>query len=292
MANDTTHIFPGVPFINTTLDALRAKDDMSRFATVPYLQRAAMAGIVISVFYVAYFSTVALFTSMVPGGALTGLGKAIGGLLFGWALVFIYFTKSELLTSNMMVVSIGGYHKRVGWRRGLGIMTLCYLGNALGAVLVGAFVRFSTLAEGSVLAAMTTAVDTKLAYVTAGPTGMLDLFVRAVLCNFMINLAMLVIYNGYLKGDFAKMSAMIIAVFIFVFLGLEHSVANSALFIVVWMRDGLDLAAAAGNVALALLGNFVGGGLLIGAYYAYVNDARRHLKDPAVTPDPQGVARG
>ncbi len=279
MADGTEHIFPGVPFINTALEALRAKDDMSRFATIPYLQRAAMAGIVICVFYVAYFSTVAMFTSMAPGGTLKTLGKAVGGLLFGWALVFIYFTKSELLTSNMMVVSIGGYYKRVGWKRGLGIMTLCYLGNAVGALLVGLFVKFSTLAEGHVLESMVAAVDIKLGYVAAGPTGLVDLFIRAVLCNFMINLAMLVIYNGYLKGDFAKMSAMIMAVFVFVFLGLEHSVANTALFIIVWMRDGLDVALAAGNVAVALIGNFVGGGLLIGAYYAYVNDFRRHLKD-------------
>lgn len=279
MATSTEHIFPGVPFINTTLDALRAKDDMSRLATIPYLQRAVMAGIVISVFYGAYFSLVALFTSLAPGGTFTGLGKAIGGLLFGWALVFIYFTKSELLTSNMMVVSIGGYYKRVRWQRGLGIMTLCYLGNAVGGLLVAVFVKFSTLTEGKVLTAMTAAVDGKLGYVAAGPSGIVDLFIRAILCNFMINLAMLVIYNGYLKGDFAKMSAMIMAVFIFVFLGLEHSVANTALFIIVWMRHGLDVALAAGNVAVALIGNFVGGGLLIGAYYAYVNDFRRHLKD-------------
>lgn len=281
MATSTEHIFPGVPFINTTLDALRAKDDMSRLATIPYLQRAVMAGIVISVFYGAYFSLVALFTSLAPGGTFTGLGKAIGGLLFGWALVFIYFTKSELLTSNMMVVSIGGYYKRVRWQRGLGIMTLCYLGNAVGGLLVAVFVKFSTLTEGKVLTAMTAAVDGKLGYVAAGPSGIVDLFIRAILCNFMINLAMLVIYNGYLKGDFAKMSAMIMAVFIFVFLGLEHSVANTALFIIVWMRHGLDVALAAGNVAVALIGNFVGGGLLIGAYYAYVNDFRRHLKDSA-----------
>jgi formate/nitrite transporter FocA (FNT family) len=29
-------------------------------------------------------------------------------------------------------------------------------------------------------------------------------------------------------------------------------------------------------VAFALIGNFVGGGLLIGIYYAYVNDERSH----------------
>ena len=40
-------------------------------------------------------------------------------------------------------------------------------------------------------------------------------------------------------------------------------------------RIGLAL----GSVGIALTGNFVGGGLLIGAYYAYVNDSKRHLHE-------------
>ena len=38
------------------------------------------------------------------------------------------------------------------------------------------------------------------------------------------------------------------------------------------MREGIDVGLAAANVAIALIGNFIGGGLLIGLYYAYVND--------------------
>ena len=37
----------------------------------------------------------------------------------------------------------------------------------------------------------------------------------------------------------------------------------------------IDVGLALGNVAIALVGNFIGGGLLIGVYYAYVNDTRR-----------------
>ncbi|MDO5064677.1 MAG: formate/nitrite transporter family protein, partial [Actinomyces bowdenii] len=101
---------------------------------------------------------------------------------------------------------------------------------------------------------------------------------RAILCNFMINLAMLLIYNGYIAEDWSKIFSMIIAVFVFAFLGLEHSVANTVLFTVVGLNHGIDIPLAMGNVAVALLGNFVGGGLLIGAYYAYVNDDSRYLR--------------
>lgn len=280
MAKDMGHIFPGRAFIDTTLDALHVKDDMSRAATIPYLQRAAMAGILIGVFYAAYYTTVSIFAGLQLGEtSLTGLGKVIGSLVFGWALIFIYYTKSELLTSNMMVVTIGRYYRAVTWPRAFGIMGLCYLGNALGGLLLAVFLRFSTLSSGAVLEQMEHSVEAKLAYVSAGPMGWADLFVRAILCNFMINVAMLLVYNGYVKADFAKMCAMLSAVFIFAFLGLEHSVANTVLFFIVGLRDGIDVSLAIGNVVIALIGNFAGGGLLIGAYYAYINDAKRHLHE-------------
>ena len=47
---------------------------------------------------------------------------------------------------------------------------------------------------------------------------------------------------------------------------------------VVGLTHGIDVLPALGNVAVALLGNFVGGGLLIGGYYAYANDDSRWLR--------------
>lgn len=279
MSEQTDRLFPGRHFINATLEAVETKAAMSTQVTVPYLQRAAMAGILIGTFYGAYYSTVAVFAQIPVGETtLAGVGRVLGSLVFGWALVFIYFTKSELLTSNMMVATIGVYHRRITWRRGLSLLGLCFLGNALGGLLLAVLVKGSSLAQGAVLEQMTHSVDVKLAYISAGPTGMLDLFTRAILCNLMINVAMLLIYNGFLHDDLTKSLAMVMAVFIFAFLGLEHSVANTVLFTIVGLKQGIDIGLAAANVGIALLGNFIGGGLLIGLYYAYLNDDRRHLE--------------
>lgn len=276
MATETERLFPGKFFISTALEALEAKTAMSKELTIRYLQRAGTAGILIAIFYGAYFSTVATFSGIQVGGTgLAGLGKLLGALVFGWALVFIYFTKSELLTSNMMVAAIGVYYRRVRWTRALRMLALCLLGNFLGGLLLALLLKASTLASGPVLVEMEHAVTVKLGYLTAGPLGWSDLFVRAVLCNLMINVAMLLVYNGFIKDDLTKSLAMIMAVFIFAFLGLEHSVANTILFTIVGLKSGIDLALAAGNVGIALVGNFVGGGVLIGLYYAYVNDDSR-----------------
>ena len=277
---DSHALFPGKPFISTVLEALETKTTMAGVLGRRYVMRAAMAGILAALMYTTYFALVAGFDDVAVGSStLAVLGRVLGGLTFGWALVFIYYSRSELLTSNMMIVSIGAYHRRIRAGRALRLLGLCYLGNVVGGLLVAVFLRFSTIADGAVLDQMTSAVEHKLAYVSGGPTGWGDLLVRAILCNFCINLAMLLVYNGRLKDDVSKSLVMIVAVFVFAFLGLEHSVANTVLFSVVGLKEGLDLGLAAGNLGIALLGNFVGGGLLIGVYYAYANDDSRWLRD-------------
>nr|WP_269779430.1 formate/nitrite transporter family protein [Propioniciclava soli] len=244
-----------------------------------FLQRAAMAGIIIGVFYLTNFSIVSVFAGLEVGGEpLTGVGRLVGGLAFGWALVFIYYTKSELLTSNMMVVTVGMYHRRTTLLRSLRIMGLCLFGNFLGGLVIALLMMGSTLAGGGVGEQMASSVAHKLEYITLGVGGWSDLFIRAILCNFMINIAMTLIWNGFIKEDLTRALAMITAVFIFAFLGFEHSVANTVLFTIVGLTQGIDVGLAAANVAIALVGNYIGGGLLIGLYYAWANDHRRYLR--------------
>lgn len=280
MAADPHQLFPGKQFISTVLEALDTKTEMSGHLARRYVQRAVMAGILIGVLYATHYAVVTAFAAVATadGGDLRTLGHIAGALTFGWALVFIYYSKSELLTSNMMIVSIGAYYRRTTWLKAFRLLTLCYLGNLLGGLLVAAFVRFSTVADGAALLEMQASVEHKLAFLSDGPTGWTDLLVRAILCNFMINMAMLLVYNGLIKDDLTKSLVMIASVFVFAFLGLEHSVANTVLFAIVGMREGIDLGLATANIGIALLGNYVGGGLLVGFYYAYVNDDARYLR--------------
>ncbi|QGF25108.1 formate/nitrite transporter family protein [Raineyella fluvialis] len=267
-------LYPGRVFIENTLEAAETKGHMSSRITVRYLQRAAMAGFLIGLFYVAYHATVATFASVQVGGVtLAGFGKLLGSFIFGWALVFIFFTKSELLTSNMMVVSIAHYHRRTTTRRALHLLGLCLLGNAVGGLVLALLLRYSTLASGAVATQMAHAAEVKLGYLSTA-AGIGDLFVRAILCNFVINVAMLLVYNGFVKDSITMTLTMVSAVFVFAFLGLEHSVANTVFFLIVGLSQGIDVAAAIGNVVIALIGNFIGGGILIGVYYAYVNNPR------------------
>ncbi|NNU26371.1 formate/nitrite transporter family protein [Isoptericola sediminis] len=274
---DQGKLFPGKQFVSTVLDALQTKTTMSGGLAHVYLMRAAMAGVLIGIMYITYYSVIATFAG-IGDGDLTGLGSMVGALVFGFALVFIYFTKSELLTSNMMIVSVGRYYRKITAWRGLRVLLLCYAGNILGGLAVALAVVSSSLGDGAVGEQMQHSVDHKLAYLGEGLVGWSDLFVRAILCNFMINVGMLLVYNGFVTNDITKALVMVVSVFVFAFVGFEHSVANTALFLMVGLNHGIDVGLALGNVAIVLAGNFLGGGLLIGYYYAFANDDRRYLR--------------
>ncbi len=282
---DQSQLFPGKQFISTVLDTLETKTAMSGGLVRVYLMRAAMAGGIIGLMYLVYFAVLSAFAS-VGDGELLGIGRMVGALVFGFALVFIYYSKSELLTSNMMIVSIGTYYRRTRPLKALRILLLCYAGNIIGGLAIATMVAVSTLGDGTVGDHMNSAVEHKLAYLSGGLAGWSDLFVRAILCNFMINLAMLLVYNGLIKDDLTKSLTMIMSVFIFAFVGFEHSVANTVVFSIVGLQDGIDVGLALGNIGIVLLGNFVGGGLLIGYYYAYANDDRKFLRKQGL-PDGQ-----
>ena len=275
-------LFPGRTFVSTVLDALDSKKKMTGELTGKYLQRAMMAGLFVGIFFTAYFVIVAAFSGPTVPAGFPVIGRVLAALTFGWALVLIFYTNSELLTSNMMIVSIGAYHHRINWLRSLRILALCFAGNLAGGLIVAILLRFSTINGGAVMDQMIAAVNLKIGYLTAGPMGVADLFVRAILCNFCINIGMLMVYNGKLTNDFTKCVIMVVAVFIFAFLGFEHSVADSVLFMIVGLNGVGDPLLEVAAIAVILLGNFVGGGVLIGLNFAVMNDDQPHGSEPIV----------
>ncbi len=273
-------MFPGKRFITTTLDMIDVKREMTVDMRKRYLMRAGMAGVIVGMLYLANFAITAGFSEVhiTPDQTLEPLGKIAGSTFFGFALVFIYYSKSELLTSNMMILTIGRYYRRIRIKHAGRILSLCFLGNFLGGLFVAVCLAASTMLTPGMHEILNHTVEHKLSYFHEGATGWVDLFMRAVFCNFFINLAMLLVYNGFIKDDLVKVSVMIAAVFIFAYLGFEHSVADTVVFTIQALQDGISLVPAAVTVFIALIGNYVGGGVLIGLYYAYVNDQSRWMR--------------
>ncbi len=263
----------GTGFVATVSGVLDGKMRLLDADPVRYLVKAGLAGVLISMMLLANYLVAGLFTaSGMPGGAV--VGKVAGAGVFGFALVFIYFIGAELATSTMMGAGVGSYTRRLSVPRFWKLLTMCMLGNALGGVVIGVLARFSTVLTGSTLEYVGHVVETKLAYLDAGWFGYADLFVRAIFCNLLINLAMAVVYNGSVRSGLGKALAMWASVIVFVVMGFEHSVANAGLFLAYGMVAPLDWSAALVAVVVAFLGNTVGGALLVGVPYAYLTTPR------------------
>ncbi len=269
-------------FVDTVLSGVEQKELLTKGFVKKYLMRAAMAGIIVLIGYIMYFELLTNFGTY-TGGQLGPWGKFLAASLFPLCLVSIYYTKSELLTSNMMMTTIGVEFGKITKKTAMKIMALCYAGNLLGGIFFGLIIALTTISSGDALETANHVVEGKYAYVAAGSTVMshVDLIARAILCNFCINLAMLMVYNGNVKSDFGKFLAIYFGVFLFCYLGLEHSVANTVLFAYMgWVElfhqgeTVFSLWLSFQNVFWVLIGNFIGGGLLIGLYYSRLNKTK------------------
>ena len=77
-------LFPGKHFIGTVLEALETKTAMSGELARRYLQRAAMARVIIGLLYATNYAIIAAFDAVqVEEATLRTLGKIAGALPFG-----------------------------------------------------------------------------------------------------------------------------------------------------------------------------------------------------------------
>jgi Formate/nitrite family of transporters len=153
------------------------------------------------------------------------------------------------------------------WRTVLKLWLYTYIGNIVGAAFF-AFLIYTTglFAESSVNGFLLSVVDKKMNLPVT------ELFFRALLCNWLVCLAFFIPLS--LKGDGAKMFAMILFVFCFFISGYEHSIANMCTFAIALVLHHPGTISWGGvfhNLIPVTLGNIIGGSVLMGFMYHYVN---------------------
>ena len=254
-----TRVYFGREVMERIIETIDRKHALHRRHTDRYIMRAAMAGVIVALMYLfAYQVNTDLGESF-----NRGLAKYLTAVSFSIALVLIYFTNSELLTSNFMYFTVGHYYGKIRLRDTAAILGQCLLGNLLGILMIALLVWSATMVGPSVIE--------NLVHVESG---MWLIFVKAIFANYFINIA--VIISLQVHEYMAKILALLMGVTVFAYMGYEHVIANSALFVVALLFDpaAVSLLHIGKNFVLSLVGNFVGGGLVVGLFYAYLNDSR------------------
>lgn len=228
----------------------------------------------------AFIALGAWFSLTVATGATAlpwGVGRLLGGLAFALGLVLVVGTGAELFTGNVLLV-MAWTRRRITALQVLRCWGWVLLGNLLGALATAALALVARAHEAGGGALGSTLLQAAATKSRLDPG---QAFVLGLLCNGLVCLAVWISYGARSTTD--RVMAVLLPVTAFVALGLEHSVAN--LFVLPWalclqalepafaarvLEPGaLEAGAAlAGNLLPVLLGNVVGGTLLVALPYA------------------------
>jgi len=205
----------------------------------------------------------------------TGFGKLVSGLVFGVALTIVVFAGADLATSAMMILPVGALMRAIRPWSAVGTLAATLAANLLGSLLfagliVTSGVLHSNAAAGGMLQ------DMLAAKAHEAP---LELFVRGVLCNLLVCLAIWM--ASRVASESAKILLIFAAILAFISSGFEHVVANMTTY-GIGLFAGFDHATVplfVGNLLWVGLGNIVGGGLFVGVAYWVIGGSPRRLAD-------------
>jgi formate/nitrite transporter len=266
-------------FVTKMIDAGESKIFMSTRDT---LVRSYMAGAILAL--AAWFAV----TINVKTGQ-----PIIGAVLFPVGFCMLILLGFDLLTGVFVLTPLAWLDKRPGVTI-MGILRnwgLVFLGNFAGALTVAFFMAFTTTfgftqppdKVGTVIGNIGEART--LGYAAHGLMGMVTLFMRGMLCNWMVSTGVVgAMISTTVPG---KILAMWMPILVFFYMVFEHSVVNMFLF-----PSGLMLHAPFGimdyfiwNEIPTVLGNLAGGltftGLTLYATHVKTAPKRATLKQVA-----------
>ena len=247
-----TYVLPA-DFVRKAIDSGEAKVFM---ATKDAFVRAFMAGAIL-----ALAAAFAVSINQSTGQPI------VGAALFPVGFCMLYLLGYDLLTGVVVLTPLAWLDRRPGVTIG-GVLRnwlIVFLGNFAGAIVVAVMMSivftfgFATepSAVGKVIAGIGEART--LGYSKYGASGMLTLFVRAMMCNWMVSTGVIgAMISTTVPG---KVIAMWMPIMVFFFMTFEHSIVNMFLFPSALIMGGhfsvMDYII--WNEIPTVLGNIVGG---------------------------------
>lgn len=267
----------------TAIDAGASKASLS---TTELLVRGVLGGAILAC------ATTLAFQATVQTGQ-----PIIGALVFPVGFVMIVLLGLELVTGSFALIPLAVFKGRATVRAMLRNFGLVLVGHVVGAVGYAAMYtavisRMGTDTENPLVANLVQIAEAKtLGYEAMGASGLALVFLKAVLCNWMVTLGVVMAMTSRSTGG--KIVAMWLPVTTFFAQGFEHAVVN--LFVIpAGMMLGADVTVGdwwLWNQLPVLAGNFVGGVLLtgFGLYWAHRRSVEART---ALTGEVAGVPAG
>jgi formate/nitrite transporter len=221
--------------------------------------RGALAGAILAA------ATSLAFTAMVQTDQ-----PLVGALVFPVGLILIVLLGLDLVTGSFGLVPLPWLENETSAKTMLGNWSYVFVGNLIGSVVYGgllaiALTNFGTAAPAGVAAKIIAVAQAKTTgYEAIGFAGLVAVFVKAVLCNWMVCLGIVAAMTT--SSTIGKIVCAYMPILIFFAQGFEHSVVN--MFIIpTGMMMGAKVTVAEWwlwNQIPVTLGNLVGGFVFTG----------------------------
>jgi formate/nitrite transporter len=210
-------------------------------------------------------------TSLAITGSVQTGAPLVGALIFPVGFVMIVLLGLELATGSFALLPLAWKEGKLDPGRMLANFGWVLLGNLVGSVvyallLVCALTFMGNAADPSGIAAKLVAIaEAKtLGYAKFGAAGLVTVFVKAILCNWMVCLGVVMAMTS--NSTVGKIVAAWLPIFVFFAQGFEHSIVN--MFVI---PAGIFLGAKVSvaqwwlwNQIPVTIGNFVGGAVFTG----------------------------
>jgi formate transporter len=216
-------------------------------------------------------------TSLAFNGAFTTGQPLVGAIIFPVGLIMIVLLGLELVTGSFALVPLPFLQGEASAGAVVVNWSWVFLGNLIGSVAYGVLIAIAltdmgAIAPAGVAARLVAAAEAKtIGYAAFGFAGLVTVFVKAILCNWMVCLAVVLAMST--TSTIGKIATAWMPVFIFFAQGFEHSVVN--MFIIpTGMMLGAKVTVAdwwLWNQIPVTLGNLVGGFCFTGfaLYWTY-----------------------
>ena len=221
------------------------------------------------------FATTLAFTASLQTGA-----PITGALVFPVGFVMIVLLGLELVTGNFALLPVALADGKTSPVKLLSNWGWVFVGNLIGSILY-AFLFSLTAPKPDMVEQIIKVATTKtVGYETMGAAGLMTVFTRAILCNWMVTMGVVMAMTS--QSTSGKILAMWLPILTFFAQGFEHSVVN--MFVIpAGMMLGAPVSASQWwiwNQIPVTAGNVVGG-LVFTGLMLYWTHGKRQLASPA-----------
>ncbi|KEK21964.1 formate/nitrite transporter family protein [Bacillus gaemokensis] len=184
----------------------------------------------------------------------------LGAAVFPIGLILVILAGGELVTGNMMTVSMAWFQKKITFSKVVKNLSIITISNFIGAVFVAYFFGHVVgLTEGQFLAKTVSIAQAKLHDTPV------QAFVSAIGCNWLVCLAVWLSMGS--KEFSGKILGIWFPVMTFVAIGFQHVVANMFVIPAAIFAGHLTWIEYFPNFIVVFFGNLVGGMIFVALPY-------------------------